>query len=83
MLFIQVDIFSLGITLYELMTLQLLPPPEVNSLEFDSDIREGIRPRFIEVCIQLVNIYILYANTYTAMVRILYNLILPWLMGLK
>ena len=29
--FIQVDIFSLGITLYELMTLQFLPPPEVTS----------------------------------------------------
>ena len=42
--FIQVDIFSLGITLYELMTLQFLPPPEVGFFDFDSDIIDGIRP---------------------------------------
>jgi len=30
------------------MTLQFLPPPEVNTFDFDSDIRDGIRPPFFE-----------------------------------
>ena len=50
----QVDIFSLGITLFELMTLRFLPPPEMSPFEFDSDIRDGIRPRFYE---EVINIY--------------------------
>ena len=45
---VQVDIFSLGITLYELMTLQSLPPRDVSPFEFDSDIKDGIRPAFLD-----------------------------------
>ena len=48
LLFIQVDIFSLGITLYEQMTLQLLPPRDVDRFDFDSDIKDGIRPPFLD-----------------------------------
>ena len=47
-LIIQVDIFSLGMTMYELMTLQTLPPEDVDVLDFDSDIKDGIRPSFLE-----------------------------------
>ena len=48
---IQVDIFSLGITLYELMTLELLPPSGTDPQEFNTNIKDGIRPSFLdEVC---------------------------------
>ena len=30
------------------MTLRLLPPPEVSPFDFDSDIRDGIRPPFYQ-----------------------------------
>ena len=42
----QVDIYCLGITLYELMTLQLLPPDNLDTTPFgfDYDIKNGLRP---------------------------------------
>ena len=31
-----------------MMTLQEVPPKDADSLEFDSDIKDGIRPQFFE-----------------------------------
>jgi len=45
---LQVDIYSLGVSLYELMTLRELPP-EGSHLSFDSEISEGRRPQFISM----------------------------------
>ena len=46
----QVDIFSLGISLYEVVTLRKLPP-EGSLLDFNADIIAGRRPEFLpEVC---------------------------------
>lgn len=42
----QVDIFALGISLYELMTLRKLPP-EGAYLDFGFDIAAGRRPEFV------------------------------------
>lgn len=43
---IQVDIFALGISLYEVMTLRKLPP-EGAYLDFNFDIAAGRRPEFV------------------------------------
>ncbi|XP_065916792.1 leucine-rich repeat serine/threonine-protein kinase 1-like isoform X1 [Dysidea avara] len=43
----KVDIFSLGMTIYELMTLQVLPPLSIKSQEFDWNIRNGLRPSIL------------------------------------
>jgi len=43
-----VDIFSLGMTMFELMTLQHVPPKDASVFEFDSDIKDGIRPSFLK-----------------------------------
>ena len=45
---VQVDIYSLGITLYELMTLEYLPPLDTNPQDFNSDIKDGRRPQFLD-----------------------------------
>ena len=34
--------------MFELMTLQTLPPKNAGVFEFDSDIKDGIRPSFLE-----------------------------------
>ena len=34
-------------TMYELMTLQQLPPRGMDAFEFDWDIKNGVRPSFI------------------------------------
>jgi len=41
----KVDIFSLGLSLYEVMTLRKLPP-EGSANEFSDDISAGRRPEF-------------------------------------
>lgn len=43
---LQVDIFSLGLSLYEVMTLRKLPP-EGSGNEFTADIIAGRRPEFL------------------------------------
>ena len=56
---IQVDIFSLGITLYELMTLEFLPPSGTDAYDFDSEIKDGIRPLFLDEVYYYLTVYII------------------------
>lgn len=44
----QVDIFSLGMLMYEMMSCTLVPPKEYNIFEFDEELKNGIRPGFLE-----------------------------------
>lgn len=48
-LVLQVDIFSLGVSLYELMTLRELPPEGIHPASFDTELEQGRRPQFISV----------------------------------
>ena len=34
--------------MYELMTLQQIPPKDVDAYEFNCDIKDGVRPSFLE-----------------------------------
>ena len=45
----QVDIFSLGVSVYELMTLRELPPEGIHPASFDTELEKGRRPQFISV----------------------------------
>ncbi|XP_065919006.1 leucine-rich repeat serine/threonine-protein kinase 1-like isoform X2 [Dysidea avara] len=45
----KVDIFSLGVSLYELMTLRELPPDGVHPGLFDTEMEMGRRPQFVSV----------------------------------
>ena len=49
-------------TMYELMTLQQVPPKDVSVFEFDSDIKDGIRPSFLEEVVCNYNISDTVAN---------------------
>ena len=49
------------------MTLQSLPPADVTSFEFDSDIKDGIRPTFLDE----VSIIRTYSSTENARNKIL------------
>ena len=42
------DIFPLGMCLYETMSCILAPPKEYSVFEFDEEIKNGIRPGFLE-----------------------------------
>ena len=42
------DIFPLGMCLYETMSCILAPPKEYSIFEFDEEIKNGIRPGFLE-----------------------------------
>ena len=53
----QVDIFSLGISLYEVITLRKLPP-EGSLLDFNADIVAGRRPEFLPEVHLSLNSYI-------------------------
>ena len=43
---LQVDIFTLGTALYELMTLRGLPSNDINEMEYRNMLQTGTRPRF-------------------------------------
>ena len=45
---LQVDMFSLGMCMYETMSCTLVPPKEYNIFEFDEELKNGIRPGFLE-----------------------------------
>ena len=53
----QVDIFALGISLYEVMTLRKLPP-EGAYLDFNYDIAAGRRPEFLPEVASGIRIYV-------------------------
>ena len=42
----QVDIFTLGSCLYELMTLRCLPPDDISEMEYKHMLQSGKRPQF-------------------------------------
>ena len=44
------------------MTLQSLPPADVTSFEFDSDIKDGIRPTFLDE-VSIIHTYSSTENT--------------------
>ena len=43
--------------MYELMTLQTLPPKNASD-DFDSDIKDGVRPEFLEEVINYTNVLV-------------------------
>jgi len=63
-----VDIFSLGMCMYETMSLALVPPKEYNMFEFDEEIKNGIRPGFLEkalcMCIHYKFLCDVYSGTF-------------------